>query len=112
MNFNISSVLKFPGPLPIPVIVQSTHLKFLLIANIEQEFEHNLAQQIYITDECWNVINASKNATIQLIRKSSLSDKVDSADKLREVILTNLMDRSTPSSAGLSFIKKEVGELW
>ncbi|WP_299117208.1 hypothetical protein [uncultured Winogradskyella sp.] len=84
----------------------------LLIASIEQEFEHNLAQQIYITDECWNVINASKNATIQLIRKSSLSDKVDSADKLREVILTNLMDRSAPSSAGLSFIKKEVGELW
>ena len=35
MNFNISSVLKFPGPLPIPVIVQSTHLKFLLIANID-----------------------------------------------------------------------------
>lgn len=84
----------------------------LLIANIEQEFEHNLSQQIYITDECWNIINASKNATIQLIRKSSLSDKVDTADKLREVILTNLMDKSSPSSAGLSFIKKEVSEMW
>ncbi|MBT8245655.1 MAG: hypothetical protein HKP48_09680 [Winogradskyella sp.] len=84
----------------------------LLIANIEQEFQHNLAQQIYISDECWNVINASKNATIQLIRKSSLSDKIDSADKLREVILTNLMDKPAPSSAGLSFIRKEVSELW
>lgn len=84
----------------------------LLIANIEQEYEHNLSQQIYITDECWNVINTSKNATIQLIRKSSLSEKVDNADKLREVILTNLMDKASPSSAGLSFIKKEVSEMW
>lgn len=84
----------------------------ILVATIEQEFEHNLSQQIYISDECWNIINASKNATIQLIRKSNLGEKVDSADKLREVILTNIMDKAAPSSAGLSFIRKEVEELW
>ncbi len=82
----------------------------LLIANIEQEFEHNLSQQIYVSDQCWGIINASKNATIQLIRKSNMSDKVDSADKLREVVLTNLMDKQAPSNAGLSFIRNEVSE--
>jgi hypothetical protein len=53
----------------------------LLIANIEQEFEHNLSQQIYISDECWNIITAAKNATIQLIRKASLLEKTDTANK-------------------------------
>lgn len=84
----------------------------LLISNIEQEFDHNLSQQIYMSDQCWSIIVAAKNSTIQLIRKSSLSDKVTSADKLREVVLTELMEQEAPSNAALSYIKKEVGGLW
>jgi len=82
----------------------------LLIANIEQEFDHNLAQQIYVSDDCWSIISTAKNATVQMIRKATISDKVDSADKLREVILTNMMDKRSPSDAALSFIKEEVGK--
>ncbi|WP_456442789.1 DUF7935 family protein [Psychroserpens sp.] len=84
----------------------------LLIANIEQEFDHNLAQQIYVTDKCWSITSTAKNATIQMIRKATLSDKVDSADKLREVILSDMMDRRSPSDAALSFIKEEVSDIW
>lgn len=88
------------------------HYENLLIATIEQEFQHNLTQQIYITDECWNVINTAKNTTIQLIRKSSMQEKTDSANKLREVVLNELMDKQAPSATALAYIKKEVGDLW
>ncbi|WP_047545697.1 hypothetical protein [Psychroserpens sp. Hel_I_66] len=84
----------------------------LLIANIEQEFDHNLAQQIYVTDKCWSITSTAKNATIQMIRKATLSDKVDNADKLREVIITDMMDKRAPSDAALSFIREEVSEIW
>ncbi|MCC1485369.1 DUF7935 family protein [Winogradskyella immobilis] len=84
----------------------------LLIATIEQEFEHNLSQQIYVSDECWSIINAAKNATIQMIRKASLLEKAKTANKLREIILTDLMDKQPPSNAALSFIKNEVSEMW
>ncbi len=84
----------------------------LVIANIEQEFEHNLSQQIYLTDDCWNIISAAKNATIQLVRKASLLEKTDTANKLREVILTEMMERQAPSDAALSYIKQEVSEMW
>ncbi|WP_439152858.1 hypothetical protein [Winogradskyella sp.] len=84
----------------------------LLIANIQQEFEHNLSQQIYVSDECWNIILAAKNATIQLIRKSNMLEKTDTANKLQEVILTELMDKQPPSGAALAFIKEEVSEMW
>ncbi len=80
----------------------------LVISHIEQEFEHNLTQQIYMTDECWTIIVTAKNATIQMIRKAAMSDRVDSADKLREVILSDLMEKATPSSAALSYLKNEV----
>ncbi|MFV0572589.1 MAG: hypothetical protein ACK5M1_09200 [Xanthomarina gelatinilytica] len=84
----------------------------LLIAAIEQEFDHNLSQQIYISDDCWNIITAAKNATIQLIRKASLLEKTNTANKLREVILTEMMEKRAPSDAALSFIKQEVSDMW
>ena len=84
----------------------------LIVATIEQEFEHNLSQQIYVSDECWNIIVAAKNTTIQLIRKAGLLEKTGTADKLREVILTEMMEKRAPSDTALAFIKKEVGELW
>ena len=83
----------------------------LLIRTIENEFEHNLSQQIYMSDECWNIIKAAKNATIQMIRKASMSES-DSADKLREDILNSTMDKQSPSATALSFVKKEIGNLW
>jgi len=87
-------------------------IESLLIANIEQEFEHNLPQQIYVSDDCWNIIVAAKNATIQLIRKAGLLEKTGTANKLREVILTEMMEKRAPSDAALSYIKKEVSDMW
>jgi hypothetical protein len=84
----------------------------LVIAQIEQEFEHNLTQQIYMSDECWTIIVTAKNATIQTIRKANRNDGVDSADKLREVILSDLLEKQSPSNAALAYIKNEVGQLW
>lgn len=84
----------------------------LLIKNIDQEFEHNLTQQIYITPDCWNLINAAKNATIQVIRQSAMNEKVDNADKLREFLLNHFMEEITPSKKALAYVKKEVKELF
>ncbi|TNJ46567.1 hypothetical protein KFZ70_14140 [Tamlana fucoidanivorans] len=84
----------------------------LLIKSIEQEYEHNLSQQIYISDKCWNIITTAKNATIQLIIKASMLEKTDTADTLREVLLREMTERHSPSDAALSFIKQEVSEIW
>jgi CMP-N-acetylneuraminic acid synthetase len=83
----------------------------LLIRTIENEFDHNLSQQIYMSDDCWNIIKAAKNATIQSIRKAGMSES-DSADKLREDILNETMEKQSPSATALAFVKKEIGEIW
>ena len=83
-----------------------------VIAQIEQEFEHNLTQQIYMSAHCWTVISTAKNATIQTIRKANMSEKVTSADKLREVVLSDAMENESPISLALNFIKSEVSELF
>ena len=84
----------------------------LLIKTIEQEFDHNLAQQIYVSDECWNVIKASKNATITNLRKTAGREDIKDATEFRQQILTSLMEQEPPSNTGLAFIKKEVSQLW
>ncbi len=83
----------------------------LLTHTIDQEFEHNLTQQIYLSDECWNTIKATKNATITLIRKVAMKEDVDSADKMREVILTTIIEKGSPSDTALAAIKEEISGL-
>lgn len=95
-----------------PISDDKTEYANYVIAQVEQEFEHNLAQQIYISDECWSIITTAKNATIQMIRLAVKSDKVSDANQLREVVLSDLLEKTSPSSAAVAFIKNEVGQLW
>ncbi|WP_350291961.1 hypothetical protein [uncultured Croceitalea sp.] len=94
-----------------PKSQNKTDYENLLIKNVEDEFDHNLSQQIYMTDECWNIIKAAKSATIQIIRSAAMSES-DSADKLREDILTQMIEKQSPSATALAFVKKEIGDLW
>jgi hypothetical protein len=82
-----------------------------LIQQIEQEFEHNLTQQIYLSEECWTVISTAKNTIIQNIRKANMGDKVDTSHKLREVILSDLLDKQSPSHMALGYLKAEVAQM-
>lgn len=94
-----------------PVSEKKSDYENLLIKSIETEFDHNLSQQIYMSDECWNIIKAAKSATIQMIRKAAISE-AETADKLREDILTETIEKTSPSATALSFVKKEISGLW
>ncbi len=95
-----------------PVGEDKASYESLLANTIDQEFEHNLTQQIYVSSECWNTIIAAKNATIAMIRRASKDESVDSADKMREVILTQLIEKGAPSDTALARIKNEVGDMF
>lgn len=95
-----------------PISENKNDYQNYVIAQVDQEFEHNLTQQIYVSDECWSIITTAKNATIQMIMLAAKSEKVNDASQLREHILGNLLEKQSPSSAALAFIKNEVRELW
>lgn len=95
-----------------PISENKNDYENLVIAHIEQEFEHNLTQQIYMSDECWSIITTAKNATIQMIRKANRTEGIDTVDKLRELLLNDLLEKQSPSNAALAYIKNEVGQLW
>jgi len=84
----------------------------LLIRTIEQEYDHNLTQQIYVSPECWNLLVAAKNATIHVIRQAAMLEKEGDVDKLRQQIIQNFMEEISPSQKALTYVKGEVSELF
>ncbi|MDT8415159.1 MAG: hypothetical protein RQ735_07255 [Flavobacteriaceae bacterium] len=80
----------------------------LLTQQIEQEFEHNLAQQIYISDTCWSLIRTAKNTTINQLRNALTEDKETSGKDMRELLLYKLSNVEPPSYVALRFLKEEV----
>ncbi|UYW01873.1 hypothetical protein K5I29_02845 [Flavobacterium agricola] len=93
-----------------PMDQNPTNYANMLIQTIENEFEHNLAQQIYMSPEAWQIISKSKHAIISNFRH--LSTKVETADELRTLILTNIAtENETSTNLALLYIKNEVSQL-
>lgn len=79
---------------------------FLLLKNIEQEFEHNLVQQLYISDECWNVIITSKTATINKLKLVASTSKNTQA--FREKMMIAYQNTSPATDTAIAYLKNEI----
>ncbi|MCH3882275.1 MULTISPECIES: DUF7935 family protein [Tenacibaculum] len=92
-----------------PIGDDTTAYANLLIASVEQEYEHNMVQQLYISDESWKAILAAKNIITSKIRK--VAEKAKSAQELRENILIDISQEENPTDIAIIFIKREVKKL-
>ena len=84
-------------------------LQAAMLKSIRSEFEHNITQQLYISDNAWNLIKNAKEETIRMINiaSSKVSDDASSLD-LSNTIFTMLSEiEKPPTSIALEFIKKE-----
>ena len=84
----------------------------LLINAIEQEYEHNLTQQIYISKEAWSLIVTAKNTTIQVIRNMVKENNIAHPNKFREELLGKYFNNLAPSQQAILYLKEEVAQLW
>lgn len=85
-----------------------------LLSNITSEFEHNIAQQTYLSTEAWEKIKAAKNQIINLVNETAKEVKPDAAGTtLGKLILERLTELNTPpSQAAIDYLKKEVKTLF
>ncbi len=83
--------------------------EYTLIETIQTEFEHNLAQQIYINPETWKIIFSAKNATQLLIKEAAKSvGENTSAKDLQEEIVKQSMNDTSPSSVAILYLQKDI----
>jgi hypothetical protein len=85
-----------------------------LLMNITSEFEHNLAQQTYISTEAWEKVKSAKNQIIQMINETMAEVKADaSGPTLGKLILERLSElKNPPSQVAIDFLKQEVKSLF
>jgi hypothetical protein len=86
----------------------------ILNAEVRSEYNHNLSQQIYMSNEAWNMIKIAYEECIALINRSAegLSAEAPSVE-LAKAIFNNLMEAQTDfTAAALAFLKEEVRTLY
>ena len=81
-----------------------------LIQNIDQEFDFNLSQQIYVSEEAWALVTTAKNTVIQQILKTSLQQNVANASDLKSELISKNTNDSVVDLAKTR-LRKEVREL-
>lgn len=92
-----------------PVSNKTEDYVSLLIATIQQEFEHNLVQQLYVSNDSWIAVQAAKQAIINKIK--SIAETSSSASSLRENILIEYAKEVPASETAVSILKSEVKKL-
>tara|TARA_B100001741_G_C16346285_1_gene501905 strand:- start:59 stop:610 length:552 start_codon:yes stop_codon:yes gene_type:complete len=87
-------------------------IQLVLIKNITTEYEYNISQQIYVSDDLWKVVELVKNRIINQISEVALSLDADAdsqqfVTKMLEVAPKNhlIMEKA------LSLLKKEVRQV-
>lgn len=106
-----------PGPLLLRVHkshMGSGTLHRELVATIREEFEHNVAQQIFVSDRSWSKVRQAKDETIRLMNMSyQQSGESPAATDLSRQVFENVSKLSlTPSQEALLVLREEVRKLF
>jgi hypothetical protein len=82
----------------------------LLLDEIRNEYNHNVSQQIYMSDEVWNMIRNAKEDLTILINEASagLEGEATALDLSRRIFELTLEKKVEPISHALVELKKEI----
>lgn len=85
-----------------------------LLTAITSEFEHNIAQQTYVSTEAWEKVKTAKNQIIQMINECAAEVKPDAkGTTLGKLILERLAElKNPPSQMAIDYLKQEVKSLF
>ncbi len=94
--------------------MQATTLRLTLLLNIQQEFEHNISQQIYVSEKLWKIVEATRDDLIEFI--AVVSEKVPKdapARQLRDALIGYSQQREhNPVATAQMAIRKEAASLF
>lgn len=95
--------------------MSSRQLHLELVSAIKSEYEHNLSQQIYLSDGAWKMVKNAKEEILQLVNISSSKVPSDAnSSELAMMILniTSNLDKKLPTDLALEYIKKEIAQIF
>jgi hypothetical protein len=93
--------------------MSASELHTTILSTIRNEFEHNLSQQIYISQQAWEVVKNARSNLIKIINTEAEKMPANSSGmafskKLLEKVME--LDKE-PTRAAIEFIKSEVSRM-
>lgn len=94
-------------------VMDAKNLHSALLSTIRSEYDHNLAQQIYVSPQAWEVIRSARLNTMKLI--NTIAEKIPpsaSGSELSRNLLEAIMEMDQePAKVALDFLKKEISRM-
>ena len=93
--------------------VDAANFQMQLLQTIRSEFEHNIAQQLYVSNEAWQMLKNTKEEVIRQINlaKEKVSD-TETAVTLSKILIANSASVSGTISSAIILLKKEASQLF
>ncbi len=92
----------------------SAHLHAILLQEIREEFTHNYAQQMYLSDTAWSAVKQAVESLTMLINDASsrISGENTSIDLARAIFERMAQEKIDPVYAALAIVKNEARQLF
>ena len=86
----------------------------VLLDEIRNEYNHNASQQVYMSEEVWNVIrNAKEDLIIQINEAAgAMKDEATSIELARQIFQAGLDKKVEPLTHAMSELKKEIQQIF
>ncbi|WP_370089841.1 hypothetical protein [Ekhidna sp.] len=86
----------------------------ILIHEIRNEFNHNLSQQVYMSDSAWTYVTTAVEQTISIINSSTnaLDDKAKGFDLARAIIENSAGEEMDTPKQAIRYIKEEIQDVF
>jgi hypothetical protein len=85
-----------------------------LLQTIRAEFEHNLSQQLYVSEEAWNSVRSAKNFSIALINNAvkGIEDDAPAIDLSRKILDVTIELGQPVIEKAINEIKREIQQIF
>jgi len=85
-----------------------------LLTSIRTEFDHNISQQVYISNEAWDLIIVARGKVINLINNatSQVKDEATALTLSQKVFEMTMELTDQPISEAMKFLKKEMEQFY
>ncbi|MXV38412.1 hypothetical protein GO491_06930 [Flavobacteriaceae bacterium Ap0902] len=93
----------------VPMAENADQYEHDMVHAIQEEFDHNMSQQIYIEPDTWKVIFSAKNATQNFIKttRENLSDEND-VQAFQTAIIHNATTALMPLNGAMLHLQKDI----
>lgn len=89
-------------------------LQTIILRDIREEFNHNLSQQIYMSDKAWNSVKLAMETNISLINEAAdgLPQEASNMDLARAVFDQAYQSEQDDINTALAIVKEEIRKLF